>query len=113
MSEPTPGPWRVDESYLDGPLLDVVAQGGLTVCGCGRPSEDNAEANARLIAAAPDLLAASVNLLDALYGPRECTHGNDGDEDICDGCAFQREKAAGLVASELRAAIAKAEGVTR
>lgn len=55
-----------------------------------------------------ELLEAATKMLDALYGPRDCTHGNEGDEDICDGCTYQREKAVGLVASELRAVIAKA-----
>lgn len=69
--------------------------------------------NGRLVRRSGDpgeLLAVAVKVLNALYGPAECTHGNEGDEDICDGCAFTREKAVGLVASELRAAIAKAEG---
>lgn len=51
----TPGPWVIKESWMDGPLVDVRAVDGFTVCGCGRPDEDNATANARLIAAAPEL----------------------------------------------------------
>lgn len=58
MSEPTPGPWQAQEDLdvlafkPDGTVLCVVATAwGLTV--------DEAVANARLIAAAPDLLRAA------------------------------------------------------
>lgn len=106
---PTPGPWFVttgesDDDWSIGHTHDN-----------GKPSPSGIaqmvwECDATLIAAAPDLLAASRKMLDATLGPRDCTHDMVGDEDICDGCAFEREKAIGLVANEMRAAIQKAEG---
>ena len=51
MSEHTPGPWRVDcGEYSD----EYVLRNGLVT-----HTEAEREANARLIAAAPDLLAAA------------------------------------------------------
>ena len=50
----TPGPWHLDE------YDDIATQGGLAVAGYYRGIKgiENPEANARLIAAAPDLLEA-------------------------------------------------------
>ena len=68
MSEHTPGPWRV----FDGADHFIIGIGelngdGITDCGFGiwRGKSEEAQANARLIAAAPDLLAALRNFMEA------------------------------------------------
>jgi hypothetical protein len=95
MSEHTPGPWRASM----GDLLRVM-HGSDCICGVhrigsragGRRSEES-EANARLIAAAPDLLAALQAVIAApITGDHE---------------SIQRRDAAFTAA---RAAIAKATG---
>lgn len=58
MSKHTPGPWR---TYLDANgdqhIVDSNANPDhLLVVSCGPPSNKYSEANAKLIAAAPDLL---------------------------------------------------------
>ena len=62
MSQHTPGPWRV-EYEIDGPKTFTRIKAGKAVATtapqCGRPHHrDEMVANAHLIAAAPDLLAA-------------------------------------------------------
>ena len=56
MSGHTPGPWvveRADDAYC------IANVGNLVIMPCGgKVKHDNAEADARLIAAAPDLLEA-------------------------------------------------------
>jgi hypothetical protein len=60
MSKHTPGPWMVD--YLDKAGQRVVRNEHIEICTCWHHSvlsiEREMEANARLIAAAPALLAA-------------------------------------------------------
>jgi hypothetical protein len=68
MSKHTPGPWTVDEEILHEGKLHVagrsatVEAGDKGICKLIRHSQSThdpvSEANARLIAAAPDLLAA-------------------------------------------------------
>jgi hypothetical protein len=53
----TPGPWRVGTV-----CPDMVTSGAGGVCSCA--NLENAEANARLIAASPDLLAACKAVLE-------------------------------------------------
>lgn len=62
--ERTPGPWKAQQgtSYLDEQRCWMVP--GVAHCGNGPCSE----ANARLIAAAPDLLAAC-KVVDGFYKP--------------------------------------------
>ena len=90
----TPGPWiwRVEDGpqwFLDPGIL--IIEGGMTD---GTPDGDEIDrANARLIAAAPDLLEALKEALDAWD-----THNKHGD-------GMQ-----GHWASDARAAIAKAKG---
>jgi hypothetical protein len=102
MSKHTPGPWAVEQ---DGPWTlvrgyDVELQSedypGPLVC---TPAENGCtQANARLIAAAPDLLAVCKRMvvhagIDMSLGPAEVME-------------FAR------IHTEMRAAIAKAEGVS-
>jgi hypothetical protein len=64
----TPGPWTLHEIWPSGPGFSITAEGKTyQVCGCGayqhsHPgasySDEECRANARLIAAAPDLLEA-------------------------------------------------------
>lgn len=96
MSKHTPGPWVLRTRERWGPTVRV---GDLYVWLAGivpsseRPGEH--EANARLIAAAPDLLASLKEMLDKGEGCAACGFGAPG----C-GCRYERA----------RAAIAKAEG---
>lgn len=64
----TPGPWTVDGQHYDYYASFSVKAGGRGVCAISsnikRPGAESA-ANARLIAAAPDLLAALQDLLNA------------------------------------------------
>ena len=75
MSKHTPGPWTTDEADHDEPYQDIRIQAGKRgICRVwidDAPVHDyNAEqrANARLIAAAPDLLEALKALLNAESG---------------------------------------------
>ena len=63
MSKHTPGPWRVVDSWND---YMVEGQNGEEIIWQDGPHETPTinEANARLIAAAPDLLDALVMVLD-------------------------------------------------
>ena len=64
----TPGPWTVDGQHYDYYASFSVKAGGRGVCAISsnikRPGAESA-ANARLIAAAPDLLAALQAMVDA------------------------------------------------
>lgn len=94
MSTHTPGPWRKPLAKEDYAGACVVRDDGYIVADCnvfggdGAPSAQECEANARLIRAAPDLLAACKSALERIDGMNE---------------------AMGVV-DELRAAIAKATG---
>lgn len=84
MAKPTPGPWRVGRDdptrvYSDRRGAQLVAQ-----CSAGSPIDEalsEAQANARLIAAAPDLLAACRTAYARLnrFGEHESiAHGGEG-----------------------------------
>lgn len=62
MSKHTPGPWEVGPQH-HGQVAVWQSDFPAVVATCGR--QDDAEANARLIAAAPDLLAALKETLRA------------------------------------------------
>ena len=76
MSKHTTGPWEAGINpkwILGGSNFHVVRPKeefphGLWVADCGRPGDDEAEANARLIAAAPDLLRALKDMVDFFDG---------------------------------------------
>jgi hypothetical protein len=68
----TPGPWRADcggSGNQRGGFSVTAANDGVVICGrMGWPHcADESEANARLIAAAPDLLAACKALVEGEY----------------------------------------------
>lgn len=73
MSKHTPGPWYVSKRnprlvIESGPRGNAIAKTGVKLGVC---SQEQAEANARLIAAAPDLvfqLQAAANYIDLLGG---------------------------------------------
>ena len=72
MSGHTPGPWRWSDDYQSRDLTDtwgLLGKDGYGILSCdgkcNSPQEANA-ANARLIAAAPDLLAALQSSADSL-----------------------------------------------
>lgn len=85
----TPGPWHCGQESVDPEWWIVTIKGGLIIANVN--AHFRQEANARLIAAAPDILAAL----------REC-------EAFCKGHQETPEKAARY--ERVRAAIAKAEG---
>jgi hypothetical protein len=97
MSKPTPGPWAVDARAA----LRVLAGDDVTVCstGCSVSQRDAWEANANLIAAAPDLLAALKALLAVAPAKAPAAGLIVG---------IEEQHAAAIAAA--RAAIAKAEG---
>lgn len=113
MSEHTPEPWTTDEDEHDAPYQDIKIKAGYrTICTVwidDAPVHDyNAEqrANARILKAAPNLLAAGVELAaaEAAYRLAYETHG---DGNLTTGYAWDRLRKAG---DRMRAAIAKAKG---
>ena len=101
MSKHTPGPWFAQAGYL---TIYNLSDGNVgTTCAIAKvlrdqPGDDQAEANARLIAAAPELYDAAENALDTLLS---CCVAGDGVDD----------RDAILEAQQmLRAAIRKAMG---
>jgi hypothetical protein len=92
MSKHTPGPWKVTTHATDPNAYDVEAESGgkITRGYWGR----NAKADARLIAAAPELLNAANQLVSAIWG-----------RDI-----DRTQESLGAAEVAIRAAIAKAEG---
>ena len=90
----TPGPWKLDGAANTGDL-DIVAPTGrvaMVDCEFSVETEDVLTANARLIAAAPDLLAALIELSDYVFDEYTASHL------LCERAA------------EARAVIAKATG---
>jgi hypothetical protein len=67
MSEHTPGPWKVQEN-ADAYTHIVRSKTNAYICGCGQGSDGEDKANARLIAAAPELLEALNQVYDYLIG---------------------------------------------
>lgn len=95
MSKPTPGPWKAGHRTVSAPETDERL--GLDVRLYGGSRDDN-KANARLIAAAPDMLDA----LEAILPWIPSTTAAEG------GAARHSENV--RAADMVRAAIAKAKG---
>jgi hypothetical protein len=83
----TPGPWRIDSKTRFG---DYTIAAGDSVKTCEFIAKTQNEANAQLIAAAPDLLAALIAMINR--------YGDKSEHPFCDASI------------SARAALAKAEG---
>lgn len=73
----TPGPWCVTHQTLTDQSWDIISEavaGGICVATCGCCADDNSHvaANARLIAAVPDLLQALRRIADDPYTTCQC-----------------------------------------
>lgn len=109
MSAHTPGPWSGRPSH-DPVLLQGCEEAGLSIafaCGGGDPRRAEFIANARLIAAAPELLEAATRIMAAMRSVFTFSDMAD-DEWIYD------ELGSDLAGAyfDARAAIAKATGET-
>lgn len=111
----TPGPWVVDvdrrSKRAPVTMLMVVAErGGMPGLIVNQPPvvTDRDWANARLIAAAPELLSALVELTDALDAIVDFQMYGDPDDDDSGGEDIERR--ADKAADAARSAIAKATG---
>jgi hypothetical protein len=107
----TPGPWSVDTRY--GPC-NVSAPAGRSICSTGGYSDNFSdpekrtaenEANARLIAAAPDLLEAWQEYFAAVETLAELESNRDTTKHF-DDAFYAKERAE----NKARAALAKAVG---
>ena len=110
MSAFTPGPWSVRLSKSGYPYQIVAPRESDKAAGrvgsaitrwgsISLPSSEEGQANARLIAAAPDLLAALQDALEFAEDQEDTEDGPDGRPQANDAM---------LLAQTLRAAIAKA-----
>ena len=93
MSKHTPGPWEAVNGPEDTYYVEECGQRGIVAEVLHICTDEWTDANASLIAAAPDLLAALRDLVD------DCESAN--------GCMGNEHK---IDTDEARAAIAKAEG---
>lgn len=91
MSNHTPGPWIIgtDPRYPAEPCVDAVVDGvvwHIALCHMGLgPDDSSAEANARLIACAPELYAALKEVLPALRNEVErlsATHAEGSSDKV-------------------------------
>lgn len=92
----TPGPWLVRATPESSNQDFIVSDGKYAVASIDYC--DESDANACLIAAAPELLKA---LDAAIYALRSFQHGNGSEEfarDIASHCAAVRDKATGSTA---------------
>ncbi len=75
MSRFTPGPWRVIPADKAQSQWIVGDRDGGSIADCEPPgpwiSEETADANTRLIAAAPDLLAALIAILEVVKDAKD------------------------------------------
>jgi hypothetical protein len=100
-----PGPWFYGQESADPEWYIVTIKGGLIVANVN--AHHHQEANARLIAAAPDLLEAATLLEKAEEAHANCDEcGGEEVPELCPKC-FPLFDDARL---KRRAAIAKAEG---
>ena len=101
-TEHTPGPWSRSARSYKFPV--VQSAGGQFIAAFGGPGGiyANAEANARLVEAAPDLLTTLEEIETGILASLESAAKANGDRDLLDFVCKARAYA--------RAAIARAEG---
>jgi len=78
----TPGPWHVTRGHQTNLVRGVFGNNGNCVVrfnGIASPTKPEGQANARLIAAAPDLLAALIRLEEFTFLERWAAKGLDDD----------------------------------
>lgn len=102
----TPGPWHVSDSGFEVRCSDKVGAFNITVAACYAPvlPEVERKANARLIAAAPELLATLKQVHAMLSQPVQFTGSETGQ------AAQILRGDAGIARGVIEAAIAKAGG---
>jgi hypothetical protein len=114
MSNHTPGPWIIgtDPRYPSEPCVDAVVDGvvwHIALCHMGLgPDDSSADANARLIACAPDLYAALKEALPALRSEVERLSATQADASPDKVSTFRKAKTRYEAAL---AAIEKADGM--
>ena len=76
MSGHTPGPWIISQptGYNDSGAIEQIGTGFVIASDIFGKSKEETEANARLMAAAPDLLAACKVALYNLASPESLRH---------------------------------------
>ncbi|MFG1304208.1 hypothetical protein V5F34_08715 [Xanthobacter autotrophicus] len=102
MTKHSPGPWvvRSEDRFSLVARCEVLTEGGLSIAGIWHHiPEDPAEANAHLISAAPDMLEALKECLDAELARRQKLLPGAPATTYCEARI-----------AKIRAAIAKAEG---
>lgn len=100
MTAHTPGPWEV-EPCTEGGAFEITE--GIGSVGTAWGENDEALANARLMAAAPELLM----VCQCIAGDLEALLGGDDFSGMSDAEMF------GVMLESLKAAIAKAEGTAK
>lgn len=114
MNNHTPGPWIIgtDPRYPSEPCVDAVVDGvvwHIALCHMGLgPDDSSADANARLIACAPELYAALKEALPALRSDVERLSLAQADTSSDKVSTFRKAK---LRYEAALAAIEKAEGM--
>lgn len=91
----TPGPWQYDEDSLRPGWYSIYHNGPLAYCGDTTAEPGDGEANARLIAAAPDLLAAARLTLRLLEDLTAEQYSRGEDQPARDALRAAIEKAVG------------------
>ena len=112
MAKHTPGPWRSDSPYVSAPSGEhrkIVADCDRYFSDdeCEYLSDDECEANIRLIAAAPELLAA----LEAVLLFYRGDWWDEGERQEWSRLAGTQEATTKVLCDVVRAALAKARGV--
>lgn len=103
----TPGPWVVKPAENEQGGFDIDSEYGYHIAETIGGLDDEEEANSRLIAAAPDLLAALQEMVEANDEPCRIDH-----KGFCQSHYLDHVDEGGCRVANAKAAIAKATGET-